>query len=151
MTNNQQPASAPLPAGIYRAQVVSIVVDERNETPERTRTGIRAVRVNWAPKLERKYTRRPKSAARFPPQYIWTFDVSSSDGDIFTLTGHSSQKSGDNAKATRWEEAIMNRPRRSRERLNRENLVGCWCKVTVITEDGRNKIKDVTRRDWQVV
>ena len=149
MTDDQQSPPAPLPAGIYRAQVVSIVVDERYETPEPTRTPIRRVRVNWAPKLERKYTRRAKRDARFPPQYIWTFDVSSSDGDILELTGRSSQKLGDNAKATQWAEAIMNRPRQPHERFEWEDLVGCWCNVTLITEDGRNKIKNVTPMNWE--
>jgi hypothetical protein len=96
-----------------------------------------------------EYTRRPKRDARFPPQYIWTFAVSSSDGDILTVTGHSSQKSGDNAKATRWVEAILDRPLEPDEGVDFDDLVGCWCKVTLTIKEGRSKVEDVSPRNWE--
>jgi hypothetical protein len=64
------------------------------------------------------------------------------------------------SKPSRWVEAIMGRPfeadeadeaDEAAEGVDFDDLVGCWCEVTLITERGRNKIEDVLPRDSEVV
>jgi hypothetical protein len=145
----KQPPLPPLEAGTYRARVVSIVVDERYEKPTLTRTGITRTAVSSEPIQERKYTRRANPDSKYDPKAIWTFAVLSGGGDTVTLTGRTSQKLSDQAQATPWAQAIMNRPFQPREPFDTDNLEGRWCRVTVKTKKGSAFVVDVLPRDWE--
>jgi hypothetical protein len=53
-------------------------------------------------------------------------------------------------KPLRWVEAILERPLQDDDEFEWDDLVGCWCNVTLATERGRNKIEDVSPRDREV-
>jgi hypothetical protein len=88
------------------------------------------------------------------PKWRWTFLIMSGRNTTATVSVQTSQKLREiiqsapwKTKPLLWVEAILGRPLGDDE-FEWEDLVGCWCKVTLITKRGRNIIDDVSPRDW---
>ena len=116
-------------------------------------------------------TWKPKPRYLLEPKWKWTFRVFPDNGPETDVTKTTRQRfSGKRpvsperwsklsrknklyfsteSKPFRWVEAILGRPLEPDDEFEWEDLVGCWCKVTLITKRGRNKIEDVSPRDWE--
>ena len=115
----------------------------------------------------------PRPATRYESgkKFRWTFRIYTEDGrtvDVIQTTPAKLRKNrpvspelesyaqrkpgqfhGEESQAIHWVEAVLNRTLSGDWSFNDEDLVGCSCKVTLITRRGRNRIKNVTARDWE--
>jgi hypothetical protein len=147
ITRRKPSPDKPLVAGVYPARVLSVVDVPRIQTHKEHP-------IPWSGSGPRKVS---KARYEKDPKSRWTFLITSGSNTTVTVSVQTSQKLGERIqsahwkmKPLRWVEAILDRPLGDDE-FEWDDIAGCWCNVTLTTDRGRNKIKDVTPRDWDVV